>query len=178
MGISASFTLPRGGKAKIVSSWFGKRGRACGAPVAAKSKGPPTTFRHALGESRMKKAVLTMVAVVAAAGLMLGSSAPANARPKYKMAFDAEYMKEGSAMHKALNGTSNCNVCHQGKDRKNRNDLGKAIQKALGEDKNIMDMEKINAAIAKGAKDKAPKSEKTFADLLKDGSWKPTTEEP
>jgi hypothetical protein len=127
----------------------------------------------------MKKVVLTVVAVAAAVGLMLGSSTSADARPKYKMLFDAEYMKDGSALNKALNGTSNCNVCHQGKDRKNRNDLGKAINKALGEDaKNVMDNQKITEAIAKAAKEKAPKSDKTFGDLLKDGTWKPTTEEP
>ncbi len=126
----------------------------------------------------MKKVVLTMVAVVAAVGLMVGSSAPANARPKYKMTFDAEHMKEGSAMHKALNGMSNCNVCHQGKDRKNRNELGKAIQKALGEDKNVMDVEKINTAFGKAVKEKDPKSNKTFGDLIKDGTWKPTPDEP
>jgi hypothetical protein len=126
----------------------------------------------------MKKVVLTVVAVVAAVGLMVGISAPASARMQYKKAFDAEYMKEGSAMHKALNGTSNCNVCHQGKDRKNRNALGVAIQKVLGDEKNVMDAEKVNAALSKAVKEKAPKSDKTFEALLKDGSWKPTPDEP
>ncbi len=125
----------------------------------------------------MKKAVLTMVAAFAAVGLMLGSSAPADARPKYKMAWDAENLKEGSAMHKALNGMSNCNVCHQGKDRKNRNPYGAAIGKALGE-KNVMDAEKITEAIGKASKEKAAGSDKTFGDLIKDGTLKPTPDEP
>jgi hypothetical protein len=127
----------------------------------------------------MKKVVLTMVAVAAGLALMLGSSTSADARPKYKMLFDAEYMKEGSALHKSLNGTSNCNVCHQGKMRTNRNELGKALHKALGEDaKNVMDNQKINEALAKAAKEKDPKTNKTFGDLLKDGTWKPTPDEP
>ena len=124
----------------------------------------------------MKKAVLTMVAVVAAVGVMLGSSAPAHARPKYKMTWDGQYMKEGSAMHTALKGMSNCNVCHQGKMRPNRNAYGMAIAKAIGE-KNVMDVEKITAAIEKASKEKDPKSEKTFGDLLKDGKWAPTPDE-
>src|SRR6188474_1170071 len=61
-----------------------------------------------LGDCVMKKAVVTMVAVCAAIGLVLACSSPASARPKYKMAWDAAYLKEGSAIHKSLNGMSNC----------------------------------------------------------------------
>jgi hypothetical protein len=125
----------------------------------------------------MKKAVVTMVAVVAAIALVLGTGSPADARPKYKMAWDAANMKEGSAIHKSLNGMSNCNVCHQGKDRKNRNAYGMAIGKALGE-KNVMDAEKINAAFEKAGKEKPAGKDKTFGDLIKDGTWAPTPDEP
>ena len=127
----------------------------------------------------MKKAVLTMVAVFAAVGLMLSTGAsPASARPKYKMAWDAKYLKEGSAIQKALpEGKSTCNVCHQGKDRKNRNEYGAAIGKALGE-KNVMDVEKINEALGKAEKEKPKGKDKTFGDLIKDGAWSLTTDEP
>ena len=53
-----------------------------------------------------------------------------------------------------------------------------AIQKALGDEKNVMDAEKVSAAIGKAVKEKAPKGDKTFGDLIKDGSWKPTPDEP
>jgi hypothetical protein len=124
----------------------------------------------------MKKAVLTMTAVAAAVGLMLFAGAPADARPKYKMVWDKEYLTEGSAIHKAWEGKSNCNACHQGKDRKNRNAYGAAIGKALGE-KNVMDEAKIKEALAAAAKEKAAGSDKSFGDLIKDGSWKSTPEE-
>lgn len=124
----------------------------------------------------MKKAVLMMVAAAAAVALWICTSTMAEARPKYKTAWDARYMKDGSEIKKAL-GTSNCNVCHQGKNRKNRNAYGMAIDKALGA-KNVMDAEKIEAALEKAEKEKAAGSDKTFGDLIKDGSWKPTVEEP
>jgi hypothetical protein len=126
----------------------------------------------------MKKAVLTMTAVAAAVGLMLIAGSPADARPKYKMVWDGENLKEGSAMHKALEGKSNCFVCHAaGTDRKKRNPYGMAIAKALGEDKNVMDETKIKDAFAKAAKEKPEKSDKTFGDMIKEGTWKPTMTE-
>ena len=125
----------------------------------------------------MKKAVVTMVAVVAAIGLVFSSGSPVHARMQYKKAWDAANMKEGSAISKSLNGMSNCNICHQGKERKNRNAYGAAIGKALGE-KNVMDVEKINAALEKAGKEKPAGKDKTFGDLIKDGTWAPTPDEP
>lgn len=125
----------------------------------------------------MKKAVLMMVAVLVVVGLVLGAAEEAQARPKYKMAWDARYLKEGSAIHTALEGKSNCNVCHQGKNRKNRNAYGASIGKALGE-KNVMDAQKIEAAIEKAEGEKPAGSDKTFGDQIKAGTLKPTVEEP
>lgn len=121
----------------------------------------------------MKKAVMLVVAGAAVIGLVVSS---ADARPKYKTAWDAEYLKEGSAIHKALDGKSNCMLCHQGKDKKKRNAYGMAVGNTLGA-KNVMDLAKITEALKKAAAEKAPGSDKTFGDMIKDGTLKPTPDE-
>jgi hypothetical protein len=132
---------------------------------------------HFLGEPLMKKFVVMMAAVAVAVGVNLSvDTESADARPQYKKEFDAKYMQEGSALQAALK-TSNCNVCHQGKMRKNRNDYGASLAKALGE-KDVKDPAKINQALEKAAAEKSGKDGPTFGSLLKDGKWKPTPDEP
>lgn len=125
----------------------------------------------------MKKVVLAAVAALAAVSVVSGwMSETANARPPYKMEFDKKYMADGTALNKALEGKSNCNLCHQGKNRKNRNEYGEALTKALGE-KNVKDMAKIAEALVKAEKAKPNGGDKTFGDLIKDGSLPVTMEE-
>src|SRR5687768_8328538 len=117
----------------------------------------------------MKKIVLAVVAAAVAVSFVGGiASNTASARMQYKAEFDKKYMAEGSAMHKALEGKSNCHICHQGKDRKNRNAFGATIAKALGE-KNVKEPAKIIEAIGKAEKEKVEGSDKTFGDLIKEG---------
>ena len=123
----------------------------------------------------MKKVVLAMAAAMVAVSVLGGASTDtASARPPYKMEFDKKYMADGSALNKALSGKSNCNLCHQGKDRKNRNDYGAAIGKALGE-KNVKDNQKIVEALDKAEKEKS--GDKTFGDLIKEGKLPVTMDE-
>lgn len=124
----------------------------------------------------MKKAVLTLFAVMAAVGLALCVGAEtANARPNYKTEFDKRYMKDGTALHTALKGKSNCNVCHLGKDRKKRNAYGLAISKALGE-KMVKDSAKIIEALEKVEAEKS--GDATFGALIKEGKLPITVDEP
>jgi hypothetical protein len=90
------------------------------------------------------------------------------------MEFDKKYMGDGTAINKALSGKSNCNICHQGKNRKNRNEYGNALGKALGE-KNVKDNQKIVEALEKAEQDKS--GDKSFGDLIKEGNLPVTMEE-
>lgn len=91
-------------------------------------------------------------------------SAPdAQARPKYFNEFKAAYANVAEEADK-----QKCNVCHFGQEKKNRNDYGKALAEALGE-KNVMDAEKIKAALKKAEGQKSSVDGKTFGDLIKEG---------
>jgi hypothetical protein len=126
----------------------------------------------------MKKLMLAL-AVVAAVGLFLGNTAELSARPQYKMAWDKTYMVEGSAMAKALDGKSTCNVCHVGaKSKKNRNDYGMALAKTLGEP-NVKDAEAIAAAFKKVGESKSKGEDSpTFGKLIEEGKLPMTPNEP
>ncbi len=117
----------------------------------------------------MKKVVVTGLcfAVVVGFALVLTSDS-ANARPQYKKSWDKLYMTDGSAMAKALGGKSNCNVCHDGKDKKKRNDYGMALGKLTG--KNLKDADKIEADLKKvaGMHSKGDDSP-TFGKLIEEG---------
>jgi hypothetical protein len=125
----------------------------------------------------MKKVVLAAMAAGLAVSFVGGFlSNTASARPQYKVEFDKKYMTEGSAIHKALEGKSNCNICHQGKNRKNRNAFGTAISKVIG-GMNVKDTPKIVEAITKVEKEKPEGGDKTFGDLIKEGKLPVTMEE-
>src|SRR5688572_10586752 len=102
----------------------------------------------------MKKAVLMLVAFTFAAGALVAGSGSVEARPPYKMQWDKKYLTPDSPMAKSLPaGKSNCNVCHVGlKDRKNRNDYGKALSKLLTKD-DVTNIAKIIEAIGKVEKE-------------------------
>ena len=96
---------------------------------------------------------------LAAANVCLAPTA--DARPNYNKAFWDEY----PALLKAHADTK-CDACH-GKEKKVRNDYGKAFGEALGGAK-VTDAEKIKAAL-KTAEDKPSSVEgKTFGELIKD----------
>jgi hypothetical protein len=128
----------------------------------------------------MRKVLVTSIVAASAAVILLALGYDeADARMQYKMQWDKTYMTKDSAISKAYAGKSTCNVCHQGaKSKKNRNPYAKAIEKALG-GKNVMDTEKITAALAEAAKQKSGGNDSaTFGALIEKGQWKMTTEEP
>ena len=86
----------------------------------------------------------------------------ADARPNYNKEFWDYYpsLKD----HK---DTAKCDVCH-GKEKKVRNDYGKAVGEALGGSK-VMDAEKIKAAFKTAEDKKSGTDGKTFGELIKDG---------
>ena len=99
------------------------------------------------------------------AGLLSLSANSAHARPKYKGAFEKQYPDVVKAEGK--DGKLTCAVCHEGDDKKKRNNYGEALTKNVG--KNEMDEAKIKEALEKTEKEKSAVKDKTFGDLLKDG---------
>jgi len=106
---------------------------------------------------------------VAVAGLMLASAftGGADARPGYMKEFKSKYTKV------AENNKITCAVCHPAKSKKERNDYGKALGKAIA--KNEKDAKKIGEALDKAAKEKNAKGE-TFGSLLEAGKLPGTKE--
>lgn len=129
----------------------------------------------------MTKLVATTLGLAVLVAIVWGPSLhEVGAKPPYKKEWDSTYMQEGSPMFKALEGKSNCNVCHQGKNRKNRNAYGKAIAKFLekGDDKKP---EKIVAALKKAAEEHSDPDDAnspTFGELIEQGKLPVTLEEP
>ena len=125
----------------------------------------------------MNKVLLRSVcAAVATASLFWLAEFPANAMKPFRDEFLAKYVKPDSAdaKEKAFAeavATAKCNVCHQGKTKRERNLYGRAVNKFLSkEDKE--DKEKIRAALDKTAEmrsDPDNPNSPTFGDLIKAG---------
>lgn len=99
--------------------------------------------------------------VFGAFGLLVGLLPGANvaeveARPQYSKVFKATYAEVKKV---------DCNVCHVGKDKKDRNEYGKALAACI--DKNCKDEKKIVEALEKVAAEKV--GDKTWGELFKSG---------
>jgi hypothetical protein len=146
-----------------------------GGQRGSRAEGKGLAFVH-YQEIGMKKCVVwLLVAVVSGVGSLAVNNRQAQAFPPFKVAFDKMYMTEGSALHKALEGKSNCNVCHLGtKDKKKRNEYGVALDKLLTKD-DAKNPEKITEALAKVEAEKSGNA--TFGDLIKQGKLPITKDE-
>ena len=104
-------------------------------------------------------AVATAVMGLLVAAVLLAPSArPVEARPNYKKEFEKKYPKVKMV---------NCNVCHVGEDKKERNEYGKAMATALDAVK-VTDAKKVQKALDKAAKEKDADG-KPYGDKLKKG---------
>jgi len=110
--------------------------------------------------------------------LLVAGPNTADARPKYLKGFKKEYkdlVKKLKKQSKAETDKAkkkklkvNCFVCHYGKKKKNRNDYGDAMGKALGK-KKVKEADLIEKALKKIEKGKSSVKGKTFGDLIKAG---------
>ncbi len=103
------------------------------------------------------------LALALAALVWLTSARPAEARPQYMGVWVKTYPTV--AEKNQVKSSVKCNVCHYGATKKNRNDYGKAIAKALDGAKNVKDKDKVEDALKTAAKDKNAAG-KTFGELL------------
>ncbi len=120
-----------------------------------------------LGDLRMKRAVCSTLGILAAVvGMIVMEIPSAEAFPAFKVQFDKKYMVDGSALHSALEGKTNCNICHVGVDKKQRNDYGKALDKLLSKE-DMQNAEKIQQVFEKTEAEKSGAT--TFGALIKEG---------
>ena len=109
----------------------------------------------------MSKAWKFSLAGIVAAMMVAGQSS-VEARPQYLGAFTKNYTDLAAEANKAK-----CAICH-GKDKKERNNYGAALGKAIGK-KNEKDADALKAALKKAEAGKSDVEGKTFGDLIKDG---------
>lgn len=119
----------------------------------------------------MKK--LLGFALLGAFALSLVGSA--QARPPYPAIFKEVYEGNGAAISAAITGDKKCNVCHEGTQKKDRNEYGKALAKNMTKD-DFTKLKDDKEALAKALKEAFKKTEseknadgKTFGELLKAG---------
>jgi hypothetical protein len=133
-----------------------------------------------LGGFNMKKAVMLCVAGAVVLGVLV-SAQTASAIPPFKAEWDKLYMGDGTEMNKALDGKSNCNVCHVGaKNKKLKNDYGKALGELIKKD-DAKNTDKIKAAMEEVAampSDAEDKDSPTFGTLIEEGKLPITKDEP
>jgi hypothetical protein len=108
--------------------------------------------------------------------VLIAFVAPAVALPPFQIEFKKDYtdsLKDKKFAEEMNKADVKCLVCHQGKQKKNRNDFGKVVAKFLTK-KDAKDKEKIAAGLKKAlAMHVDPKDEKseTYMDRLLASKW-------
>jgi hypothetical protein len=119
---------------------------------------------------RMKKFVVTLLVGAFALTACLGSL---QARPKYPPIF-MDYYKDNAGVSAAAKDAK-CNVCHDPKDKKIRNEYGKAVNKHLTKadfDKLKDDADGLKKKVGealKAAESEKNSAGKTFGEVIKAG---------
>ncbi len=115
----------------------------------------------------------SMHAFVCGLGVLLacgGTARPAWAIKQFQDEFKHLYVKEGSPLAAEVERVK-CNVCHVGKDKKERNAYGKALDERLDKtDKDDKDkIRKMLEEVAALPSDPAKADSPTFGALIKEG---------
>lgn len=115
--------------------------------------------------------VLTVAAVAMVAAI---GARPAFAIKQFQDEFKAVYVKPDSsdpaekALAAAVEGAK-CNVCHKGKEKKDRNAYGEALAALLDKKEDAKNVEKIRKALETVAGQPSAAGDATFGDLIKMG---------
>jgi hypothetical protein len=118
------------------------------------------------------------LSVLLACLVLAVSAAPLWAIPPFNDAFKAKYVKEGTPLAEKV-GEVKCNVCHMGKEKKDKNEYGKTVGKFLKKADFTGDNKKYDPKSDEGQKvlseglDKAAAEKssggKTYGELIKAG---------
>lgn len=115
-----------------------------------------------------------VVTVLTVAILLVASARPALAIKQFQDEFKAAYVKADSsdpaekALAAAVEGAK-CNVCHKGKEKKDRNPYGEALAALLDKKEDAKNPEKIRKALETVAAQPSAAGGPTFGDLIKMG---------
>ena len=100
-------------------------------------------------------------------GAFLVSASPAFAVKQFYDEFKEVYVNKGSLDASAV-AKSKCNICHEGKSKKDKNAYVELLDKLLDRKKDAKNPEKIRQALAAVESEKSPSGE-TYGDLFKEG---------
>jgi hypothetical protein len=96
------------------------------------------------------------------------AACPAFAIKQFADEFKEVYVKDGSPLATAVEAAK-CNVCHVGKNKKDRNAYGEELAKLLDKKTDKEDKAKIKQALEAVAKLPSKEAGKTFGDLIAAG---------
>ena len=105
-----------------------------------------------------------MITGACVSAILLLTVKTASARPQYSKAMSTAY--PGLTKKHGTDGKLSCIVCHPTKSKKERNNYGAAVGKALGK-RNVKDAAAIVAAFTKAEAVASATAGKTFGDLIK-----------
>jgi len=115
-----------------------------------------------------------VVMAVAVAMVAAATARPALAIKQFNDEFKAVYVKPDSSdpAEKALAAaveTAKCNLCHKGKEKKDRNAYGEALAELLDKKEDAKNVDKIRKALETVAAKASPDGGPTFGELIKAG---------
>jgi cytochrome c2 len=100
-------------------------------------------------------------------GSFMISASPAFAVKQFYDEFKEVYVNNGELDASAV-AKAKCNLCHEGKSKKNKNAYGKLLDTLLDRKKDAKNPEKIREALAKVESEKSS-SGVTYGELFKEG---------
>lgn len=125
----------------------------------------------------MKRMLVVVLALAGAVGVVTGTGQRASAMPPFNKEFQNKYVKKDSTdpiekqFAEKVAKVKQCNVCHEGTDKKKRNKYGQALAELITK-KDVKDTKKIQEALDKVAEqhsDKDDEKSPTFGELIKQG---------
>lgn len=117
----------------------------------------------------MMRSNLAGVAGLVVAIGVTASGSPAFAIKQFADEFKAVYVKDGTPLAAEVE-QAKCNVCHVGKNKKDRNAYGEALAELLDKKEDKDNKDKIRQALETvAAKPSAGAGSPTFGDLIKEG---------
>ena len=111
--------------------------------------------------------LLSRLLLVMFVGSFMISASPAFAVKQFYDEFKEVYVNNGELDASAV-AKAKCNLCHEGKSKKNKNAYGKLLDALLDRKKDAKNPEKIREALAKVESEKSS-SGVTYGELFKEG---------
>jgi|TARA_B100001939_G_scaffold236365_1_gene203864 hypothetical protein len=118
-------------------------------------------------QNMRKDRLIAGVIVATFVGAFIVSASPAFAVKQFYDEFKEVYVNKGNLDASAV-AKAKCNICHEGKSKKDKNAYGKLLDQLLDRKKDAKNPEKIRQALAAVESEKSPSGE-TYGSLFKEG---------